>query len=337
MTCVETFISTEAIEPALRNEYWRDVTRPFCETTLPSLEMPATLEGSMRLRHLGALTFGSTVFNAQVYRRNQAMIVRSGLDHYLIHVLVAGFLRGDFDNRSVVAAPGDICFIDLARPYQCSVDAGERLAMTLPRAGIDMVLGTRNIHGLVLRSANPMTQLLRDYLRGFHAVAGQLSAGEDAAAQEALGTLLSAGFMDAFPAQHEPTSVLGLALRSRVLAYMDSHLANPALGPDMLAQRFRVSRAHLYRAFTDLGGIAHVIKTKRLDAAYAHIVDPRHAGVPVSQAAARFGFGHPGRFRKAFTARFGVMPDEAGERYARVPVASQNMLFSHFSAHSRPA
>lgn len=336
MTLAETFISTDAIEPSLRNEYWREVTRPFCDTTPLSTAKQALLEGTMRIRHLGGLTLGATTFNAQHYKRDPATIARSGLDQYLVHVMVAGSIHGDFDKRDVVAGAGGICFIDLARPYQCQVDAGERLAMTIPRASIDKVLGARDIHGLVLDAHKPMTSLLRDYLCGFHAVSGQLSASEDVAALEALTALLSAGLVNAAPLQSGPESVLGQALRARVLAYIERHLAQPELGPALLMQRFRVSRAHLYRVFSELGGIAHVIKTKRLDAAYARIVDPRLAKHSVSQVAAYFGFQDMTRFRKAFIARFGVAPDEARERcrHAASPIDSNNVLSTHFSAHS---
>lgn len=335
MTGSETFISTDAIEHSQRDEYWREVTRPFCDTTLDSTDDAATLEGTMRIRHLGGMTLGSTSFNAQRYKRDKATIARSGLDHYLVHVLVAGSIHGDFDGRDVVAAPGGICIIDLARPYECKVDAGERVATTIPRAGIDKLLGARDIHGFVLQAGNPMTSLLADYLCGFHSVSGQLSASEDVAAQDALVTLLSAGLSNAAPIQDEPKSVLGQALRARALAYIDHHLADPELGPDLLVQRFRVSRAHLYRVFSDLGGVAQVIKSKRLEAVYARIVDSRGSTRPVKQVAADFGFRDMGRFRKVFISRFGVAPDEASEwgRNASSPVDSNNLLSSHFSAH----
>lgn len=336
MTCSETFISTDAIEHSLRDEYWREVTRPFCDTTLDPTTGAATLEGTMRIRHLGGVTLGSTTFNAQRYKRDKATIARTGLDHYLVHVVAAGSIHGDFDGRDVVAAPGGICIIDLARPYACSVDAGERLATTIPRAGIDKLLGPRDVHGFVLDPGLPMTRLLADYLRGFHAVAGQLSTSEDGAAQEALTTLLSAGLSNTAPLDDGPQSVLGQAMRARALAYIDRHLADPELGPDLLVQRFRVSRAHLYRVFSDLGGIAQVIKTRRLDAAYAFLVDPRRPARPMSQIAADFGFRNIGRFRQAFLARFGLAPEDASGQgpHAASPLDSDNFLSTHFAAHS---
>jgi len=181
-----------------------------------------------------------------------------------------------------------------------------------------------------------MTRMLVDYLCGFHAVAGQLSASEDVAAQDALVTLLSAGLSNAEPIQDEPKSLLGQALRARALAYIDHHLSDPALGPDLLMQRFRVSRAHLYRIFSDLGGVTHTIKTRRLDAAYARIVDARNSTRPVNQAAADVGFRDLRRFRKAFMLRFGVTPEDAREWSSVVlPTAGGNDVLSrHFAAHS---
>lgn len=134
MTRAETFISTDAIEPSLRNEYWREVTRPFCDTRPLSTAKEAPLEGAMRIRHLGGLTLGATTFNAQHYKRDPATIARSGLNHYLVHVVVAGSIHGDFDKRDVVAGPGGICFIDLARPYQCQVGVSLSFAFAARRA-----------------------------------------------------------------------------------------------------------------------------------------------------------------------------------------------------------
>lgn len=207
--------------------------------------------------------------------------------------------------------------------------------MTVPRAGIDTLLGARDLHGFVLTPELPMTRLLVDYLCGLHAVAAELSASEDVAVQDALTTLLAAGLSNATPIHDDPKSVLGQALRARALAFIDHHLGDPHLGPAQLMQRFRVSRAHLYRAFADLGGIANVIRNRRLDAAYARMVDPRSLAHPVTRIAADVGFRNVAVFRKAFMARFGVAPDEASEwgRHAASPSVNANGLSDHFAAH----
>lgn len=338
MACTDILISTDAVEPSLRNDYWREVTRPFCETTLTAGDAAATLEGTMRIRTVAGLTLGATSFNAQRYTRDKWTIARSPLDHYLVHVLVAGSIRGDFAGRNAMAAQGGICIIDLSRPYACEVNAGVRLATTVPRAGIDKLLGSRDLHGFVLDPRLPITRLLVDYLQGLHAVSADLSASEDVAVQDALLTLLSAGLAGATPAQDEPQSVLGRALRARTLAFIETHLADPRLGPDLLMQRFSVSRAHLYRAFADLGGIANVIKRRRLDAAFTSLADPRSVTRPTARIAADSGFADTGKFRKAFAARFGMTPEEARERGIHSAAAPDDSppLSNHFAAYGAP-
>lgn len=335
MACTDILISTDAVEPSLRNDYWREVTRPFCETTLAGGHGAATLEGTMRIRTVAGLTLGSTSFNAQRYTRDKRTIARSPLDHYLVHVLVAGSIRGDFAGRSARAAQGGICIIDLSRPYACEVDSGVRLATTVPRAGIDKLLGSRDLHGFVLEPRLPITRLLVNYLQGLHAVSAELSASEDVAVQDALLTLLSAGLADTAPVQDEPKSVLGRALRARTLTFIETHLADSRLGPELLMQRFSVSRAHLYRAFADLGGIANVIKSRRLDAAFASLVDPRNVTRPAARIAVDSGFTDTGKFRKAFVARFGMTPEDAREpgRHATATPDGAPPLSNHFAAY----
>ncbi|VVD81106.1 Transcriptional activator FeaR [Pandoraea iniqua] len=334
MASVDIRISTDLIEPSLRDDYWREVTRPFVETLRSTTANAPPLEGTMLIRTVGSMTLGSTKFNAQRYVRDKRTIAQGGLDDYLIHVLAAGSIHGDFAGKDVVAAPGGICVIDLARTYTCEVDAGVRMATTVPRASIEKLLGARDLHGFVLKAGQPLTRLLVDYIQGLHAISASLSASEDIAVQDALMTLLAAGLASAPPAHAEPKSVLGRALRERLLAFIESHLTHPDLGPELLIQRFRISRAHLYRAFADDGGIVGVIRNKRLSAAYRALLDPSRAARPTAGIATDFGFSDGGKFRKAFVASFGVTPDDVREQgqYMTLPAAGAGHLSTHFAA-----
>ncbi|MFJ2993656.1 helix-turn-helix domain-containing protein [Pandoraea sp. NPDC087047] len=336
MANTDILISTDTIEPSLRDDFWREVTRPFCETQRSSASRAGPLEGSMLIRTVGAMTLGSTTFNAQRYVRDNRTILRSGLDDYLIHVVAAGSIRGDFAGRDVKATPGSICVIDLARPYACDVDDGIRLATTVPRASVDKRLGRRDLHGFVLAPGRPLTRLLVSYLQGLHDVSAHLSASEDIAVQDAFVTLLAAGLTQAAPAHAEPKSVLGRALRERLLAFIDTHLTHPELGPMLLMQRFRISRAHLYRAFADDGGIVRVIRNKRLNAAYKALIDPSGAARPTAGVASDYGFSDMTRFRKAFAASFGLTPDDARRQgYQAAPTMNDaSPLSHHFAAFS---
>jgi hypothetical protein len=52
----------------------------------------------------------------QRLERNAALARRSGLDLVMIAYQTRGSLRGDYDGRSVNLRPGDVAFLDFARP-----------------------------------------------------------------------------------------------------------------------------------------------------------------------------------------------------------------------------
>ena len=65
-----------------------------------------------------------------------------------------------------------------------------------------------------------------------------------------------------------------------------------------------------YRAFEVEGGIAKIIRGKRLDRAYRILVDEPGRHVSLKEIAYRCGF-HDGTQFKAFKARFGMSPRDA--------------------------
>ena len=73
----EIYVSTEGVEPALRNDVWRAITGPLFETRLPPGNRKALLEGSVSLIPFGGLLVDTTTFNQQTYHRNQRLVVQT--------------------------------------------------------------------------------------------------------------------------------------------------------------------------------------------------------------------------------------------------------------------
>jgi AraC-like DNA-binding protein len=307
----ELFISTDSVAPEDRNDFWRDVTRPVCDTTLIHRDADASMQGTIRTRPLGQLLLGTTTFNAQHYHRSRQIIVQSDLDFYLVQLLVAGSLRGSFGDRNIAAGPGDICVFDLSQPYENEADAGARLSVAVPRSDLERALGNRNLHGVVLKADRPITRLIGDYLQGLMSVSGQLSPSESFAAQDAAVRLIASGLAGENLEGREVTSTLGIALRARVLEFIDANISRPELSPELLMRRFRISRAHLYRTLADDGGVAQIIRDKRLNHAYAALT--RNQGIAqrsVAEIARAYGFSSVQQFMRAFRSRFAIAPDE---------------------------
>lgn len=326
----EVLVSTDLVEDHLRTDFWREVTRPFYETTpLIGSESPL-LEGTIRSRQVAGLQFASVTFNAQRYNRDRRIIAWSDLDQYLIAV-VAADMSGDFAGTSVKAQLRDICVLDLTRVLQSDVAAGGMFSTLIPRRILAKATANANLHGVILKAHLPMTKLLTAYLEGLNDLGGQLSDDEVAAVQEALVTILAAALRGEQPDGAGDLRPLSVALRQRALDFIDHNIKNPDLSPDLILRHFNVSRAHLYRAFAEDGGISTVIRDRRLDAAFLELTRPDVTVRSITEIAFSLGFSNGTHFLRRFRTRFGLTPSEARrERPSRLPAPELQEHFREF-------
>ncbi|KAB2767703.1 helix-turn-helix domain-containing protein [Ochrobactrum sp. WV_118_8] len=328
--------STDMIEDQLRNDFWREVLKPMYEITLDREIRNYQLFGFARGSAISSsLQIGSTRFNTQNYLRTPKIIAHGGLDQYILQLITAGDLRGDFNGVDVWAKPGDIVIIDFTQTVQSTAYEGSRITVMLARDELEKVVGWRNLHGVVLRAHEPMTRLLFAYLRGLHDVASKLSASEVYSAQEAMLSLLNASIKgDAIE-----NAAVNLTMRKCILAHINEHLNNPSLSPQSIMRNFRVSRSHLYRAFEPDGGVAKVIRDKRLDSAYQTLVRQTGPSASLKRIAYQCGFNDGTQFTKAFKARFGLVPKDVAKFGAPLLTsAPYNFSYAqHLSAQAKRA
>jgi len=319
----EIFLSTDMVEPGLRNDLWREVSRPFFETTQYPGDAEMRLEGSIRSRAIGALLIGPTSFNQQQYSRDRRAILRGGLEQYFIQLFVAGRLEADCEGRAISVGPGDICVFDLSRTFRSRVRTGSTLSLVVPRERVDKAAGGRNLHGLVLKAGAPITRILTDFVVSLSDISAEMDSADTLAIEDAAIALIASGLARHAPqtSLHDPA--LTGVLRRRVLDFIEANLSGPQLGPDLLTQRFRVSRAHLYRIFAADGGVATIIREKRLDASFRELAKGGGPSRSITQIAHEQGFSSSAQFHRAFRARFGMAPGEARDAAAARPLAGQ--------------
>ncbi|RQS68477.1 helix-turn-helix domain-containing protein [Burkholderia sp. Bp8963] len=338
MASGEVFLSTDQVEPALRDEYWRDVTRPIAETTPVADRGDARLAGTLVSRMFGEMLLWRASVNAQQYRRDRRTIEQSGLDHYIVQFVHSGAHVGNFNGIDARAATGDIYLIDLGQPLSSRVDAGASFAVVVPRDRLELAADGRNLHGAVLSASRGITRLLADYLMDMHRVAAHVSAPQAIAVQDAMVTLLAAALLDAPHADGKRFATHGAALRRRIVQHISHHLTDHDLGPESLIAHFRISRAHLYRVFEADGGVARFIRDRRLDLAYRALVDPRSNGQSIKEVALRHGFSSSDRFVHAMRQRFGMTAREVRMGQAKRTAAAHDLsrLHGHFARHAVP-
>lgn len=328
----EVLLSTAMLDPRHRNDFWCELVRPLWQVDR-GLDQDR-LDGWIHSFAIGGLLIGKTALSAQSYVRGGLDIAQSGLDQYFVHLLTSGSARADFDGVCVDARPGDIYLIDLSRPYRCLAESGTRLTLLVPRKSIDLANGGRSAHGLVLRGDRPAARLLHGYLADLHGMARELDEADSRMMETATVDLIVRLLEHQF-AQRGAASASSSRMRKDILDYIDAHISDPELGPAMLERQFQISRAHLYRVFVGEGGIAKVIRDRRLDIAYRMLRDPSARQGKITDIALELGFSGHNQFTRTFNRRFGLTPSEAraaigGDR----PLAS-SPLHTHFIAQHR--
>ncbi|WP_448097662.1 helix-turn-helix domain-containing protein [Luteibacter yeojuensis] len=250
-------------------------------------------------------------------RGDRELAVQGGRDFYCLHLVTAGALLGNFHGAELLAGVGDICILDLAQMANCQIEGRSTLSMALTRQAMEAVVGKRNLHGAVLKARWPMTRLIASYVRELCLLEAPLTDTQAVAAQDAVLTLLLAALKGQEPGEATRASPPGAGLHQRILEFVARNIYLLELSPEFLCRRFNVSRAHLYRAFADDGGVAKVLRNMRLDAVYRELTQTDHAPRSITELAYTLGFSSGNQLLRSFRTRFGMTPSEARTHGAR--------------------
>ncbi|WP_243761315.1 helix-turn-helix domain-containing protein, partial [Streptomyces sp. YIM 98790] len=95
----------------------------------------------------------------------------------------------------------------------------------------------------------------------------------------------------------------------RIRGYIQRHLGDPALGPDVIAGAHHISTRYLHRLFEGQETtVTALIRQERLRRCRRDLADPALRDTTVAALAARWGFLHPADFSRAFRAAYGMPP-----------------------------
>ncbi|MBR7673979.1 helix-turn-helix domain-containing protein, partial [Streptomyces daliensis] len=120
--------------------------------------------------------------------------------------------------------------------------------------------------------------------------------------------------VDRSPDQEPPHE----ALRARIHAFIERHLADPGLSPRTVAAAHKISVSYLYKLFNSHGTpVAAWIRHRRLEHCRRDLADPRLASLPVHAIATRWGFTHHAHFSRVFRAAYGIPPQELRQHCTR--------------------
>lgn len=307
-TLMSQLFSTDLIPAADRIDAWEWNARPFCGDCRFQFPSRRGFHGSITNRKLGglglwrfsssSLWFQKSPAEARPENRFCTVITQlAGSRWYLQNGIVA------------VLKPGDSTLIDSAAPWSsgCRGDC-VRLYLCVPRWLMEDRL---RIGAIPTAHRISGTTTLGSSL--FH-MANSLYREADALGEEEGTAMLEAYFDTLARCLGHPRTDLAAAsngghLLSRIEAFIEGHLAEPALGPADVAAAAGISVRHAHRLFSIKGcTIGDWVRQRRLEHCRCDLADPYLRERSITDIAFYWGFSESAHFSRSFKQQFGVCP-----------------------------
>lgn len=216
-------------------------------------------------------------------------------------------------------APGDICFYDVH--HAPALDFRERFRATVFLVPADLLgLEASDVRRIVRtpvarasRLGTLLSPLLCDLARA--TAEARPPVGEMLAwnavnllatlAAEQLGTgTPGAGGATGTPGGHSP-------VLARILEYVELHLTDPDLSPEVIARAHHISVRYLHKLFKDEGTtVGRWILRRRLEECRRDLMRYGRGGRTIAAVAGRWGFLSATHFSRVFRSAYGMSPRE---------------------------
>ncbi|MGN6150245.1 MAG: helix-turn-helix domain-containing protein [Rhizomicrobium sp.] len=307
-----SWFSTRELAASDRFTAWHSTMGVFLGTSLSRHESADRFSGEIEGYLLDDIVFTRARASRQKFDRDDAMIARDGLDHYMIELFFDGSAEMNVHGRTIRNRPGQIMTFDLGEVMDSFNSDFDLLCILIPRARLSPLLARPDsIHGLIPCVEDGPGYLLAEYLRSVYAVLPKLSATETGPAARALLELIAGTLNRAAVGARWEGAGRHQSLLLRAQVFIRENLRSPGLSSGRIAHAVGVSRTTLYQLFEPCGGVAAYVREIRLRKCLTEIMSARYAGTPIAEIGYRWGFTDAATFTRAFRRRFALTPSEA--------------------------
>jgi AraC-like DNA-binding protein len=318
---MRTIFSTKALHPRERFDYWHSVA---CTTFVAHDSVPACRQSFQAELRAGTLSdIGIVQFQnaSMTVTRNDRHMPMGRADELFVCRQVAGTFAIEAQGRACLLEPGDFTLLDPQLPYSgVFTSASELLVLKIPRPALEDRLGLlRPFVGIALKPAraeNALTSsilaMLPDYTEGLDSTAGLV---RDQVLDLLAISLQRSGVVDS-SSRATPRALL----LTKIRAVIDAHVGDANLHPVSLAERARVSLQYADALLSEQGtSVRQLILEHRLMKCREALQDPAPPQRTPREIAASCGFRDWSRFKRTFSATYGVSPEEFRRRSASPP------------------
>ncbi|MDH5786166.1 MAG: helix-turn-helix domain-containing protein [Chromatiales bacterium] len=331
---LEVKLDSEVLGKEAYNDIMHESMLPIADISpvRPSRGSPPQSETKelMHAFNLGEVACTLTRAKSRVFCRSRKHIAGSDMeDFYVLPLYYKGVGYYD-DGRSVVISNSACSLIDLSHPLSGHTsDGAEAYYLVFPKPllrqyGYELSTGG----GHIIAGNDPRSAILLGAIHSAHSNFDKLRPGEEKNVTDALMGLVS----HIMGAGHDNQQARSAALSS-MMAYIDAHLHDPALGTDTLVRAFHRSRATIYRLFAEEGGIFAYIQRRRLHACYRELTYDMRATRRIVDVALSWGFTNHSHFTRIFREHYGIAPSSLRDAVLAEELGTVDHNAQRYSEH----
>lgn len=287
---------------------YADVVRSSFDFDIPEFAAAEPFAAQCQVFFLPDLTVSWTRTTASRFTRTARTIATQGTDQILVVCYASGWFDMTVEGTTRRVQAGEVAFIDLTREVMIEAPRVDNFSLAISRPCLeDGVAFLDGVHGYV-REDDALSRLLRGAMEGIVRNGSELSVVDARGVSEAALRLVVASLAPL--ARHYVETSRNTVSLVTLKAFIDRHLLESALGPQLLLDAFGITRSTLYRLFEPVGGVSGYIGQRRLAYAFRRLSDTRYPRERISKLAAELGFSHPSAFTRAFKDSFGLAPKQ---------------------------
>jgi AraC-like DNA-binding protein len=316
---VAGLLTTASVPAAQRLDFWREVvchTIAGVEATALGDEHPyagAIHAQPIPLAHMPSFDLVHVEADPQRVRRTCELISVQTEPTWLLMVQEEGTCTIRQGEQQATLTPGDIGFLDTARPYEVIFPQTFRQnILRMPTTLFyDIMPRSRDVAGMALSGDDALTAIARQnivLLERFVSTIDPILL--PAAAHRALDHLaLAARFFFEGNAGRRGHS-LSASSFARACAYISEALGDPLLSVERIAAAIGLSSGHLQQIFRQSSGstVGEYVRERRLACCRRDLADASLSHESITSIAFRWGFSESSSFSRAFRNAFQISP-----------------------------
>ncbi len=264
--------------------------------------------GRMTTRVLGTCS----VHGVQISTPHRAIRARSQQDLCFANVQVHNEGARFSGSREFDMPRGSLIFYEATNTYGLDFDgASESLVLAIPKSELQKRVANLQIHlDEPIRYDTRKIAMLAGLMRGVLDTPYEARQTVQDSMAEAMISMLVATLFDAEGAASRAPTYANAAMLQRVKAFINSHLADPDLNTQMVADAVGITVSYLHKIFMQNNTtVMQFVLGERLERCRKDIARIDRAG-GISQVAYAWGFNDASHFSRSFRKRFGLSPRE---------------------------